>query len=171
MDSKKREFLEKLYNDYSERLYSYVYCRTGDYDLSVDIVLETYLTAAEKIDEVYAHTNRLGWLYKTVKFKTLEACGKKYVSDGKSGKKYFVKVETLDEQNSDVADEKDCFEEIIESDAFEEYGKFLSKREFEYITYRYKEDMSVKDIAEKMDISYTSATTLWSAVKKKLKKI
>ncbi|MCD8090697.1 MAG: sigma-70 family RNA polymerase sigma factor [Clostridiales bacterium] len=140
MDSEKRAFLEKLYNDYSERLYAYVYCRTGDYDLSIDIVLETYLTAAEKIDEVYDHPNRLGWLYKTVKFKTLEACRKKYVSDGKSGRKYPVEVEALDEQNGNIADEKDCFEEIIENDAFEEYGKLLSKREFEYITYRYKDE-------------------------------
>ncbi|MCD8215886.1 MAG: sigma-70 family RNA polymerase sigma factor [Clostridiales bacterium] len=173
MDEEKKALLEKLFLDYSQSLYITARRKILNPDGARDVVLEVYLTAAEKADELYKHPNKAGWLYITLGNKIKEACRKKYVTDVYSGEKCPVVLEPLEDGEGrirEIPTEEEGFNEIFEAQPFEEYRGILKERELEYITYKFKEDMSVREIAEKMNISYTNSATMWWSIKKKLKK-
>lgn len=173
MNEEKRAFLEKLFKEYSERLFRSAYKKTNNKETAMDIMFETFLTAAEKIDTVYDHPNKGGWLYSTLNNKILEWYKTLYIKDNKSGEKIPVKLEPIFSENGEeipIPDNDNEIEKLFCDDDFQGYSVVLKEREIKYIIYKFKDGISTKKIAEKMDISYTNATTIWSVIKKKLKK-
>ncbi|MCC8097328.1 MAG: sigma-70 family RNA polymerase sigma factor [Eubacterium sp.] len=173
MDEEKKALLEKLFKDYSKRLYVTARRKITNHEAALDVVLEVYLLAAEKIEELYKHPNKPAWLYLTLSYKIKEALRRKYVVDVYTGEKYAVNTESIDDNEgnrTEIPYEEEGFRKLFEDDSFEKYRGILKEREIEYITYKFRDDMTLNEIAEKMNISYTNAATMWSNIKKKLKK-
>ncbi len=57
--------LGQIYDEYSEKIYNYIYYRVGDRDLAQDLMAEVFLKALDAI-KVYRgwHTSLSGWLYR-----------------------------------------------------------------------------------------------------------
>lgn len=147
--------------EYSERLYKIAFRKTYSHDIALDIVLETFLVAAEKVDILYSHPNKLGWLYKTMYYKLSNYYKQNHIrtkSIGFQGESIeeLVYIETEFDK--------------IEDDDFDKYKDVLKPRELDYIKLKFRDCISTKEIARNLNISYTNATTLWYEIKKKLKK-
>ena len=146
--------------EYSEKLYKIAFRKTNNRDIALDMVLETFLVAAEKVNSLYNHPNKLGWLYKTLYYKLSNYYRQNQIITRSTGiYSENIKEGIYVEEEFDKTD-----------DDFDKYKEVLKPRELDYIKFKFRDGISTKEIARNLNISYTNATTLWYEIKKKLKK-
>ena len=69
MTEKEMDFIEQLYRSQYEKLFLYVYINTQDRELAENLVNDTFLDMADKVETLSGHPNPSGWLREAVKLK------------------------------------------------------------------------------------------------------
>jgi len=155
--------IEKLYNAYADRLYSFVFNRVGkDQKAAEDIVQETFLAALKSAGRFGGRSKIFTWLCSI-------ACHK--ISDFYRRYKQVESIHSVDVEQ-------------IQSDSTQEPGIAGSKEtslvveqalsslalDYQYVlTLKYIEDMSVKEISQIMGRSVKSVEGLLSRARRELK--
>jgi len=164
------QFIQDIYLEYSREIYKYVLHKTKDDERAKDIVQQVFLYAAIKAEQLENHPNKIGWLYTTAGNVVKKSINNNYVR--KTSKECARKIEFVPMDKA--PEEKLAFEEkFYEGDVFEslDLKRNLSGKEYNFLKYRYMDDLQLKDISEKMGMSETATTTFSGRLKNKLKKI
>jgi len=166
---KEPNIFESLYDKYSKEIYMICFSYCQNKADAEDCLQEVFCRAMSKASEVKKHPAPDKWLYIAARLVSLE------------------KLRANNKRNRDELDISD-FEAILESGAFEDgllerryadaeiillrndiLGK-LNKKEQELYSMRYIEKLGVDNIAERLGISYSSATTRLNRLKMRILK-
>ena len=71
------EFLEKLVSQHTEDLFKWAYHKTSNIEIAEDLVQETFLAAAEKIDTFKGDSTAKTWLFSILNHKIIDFYRKK----------------------------------------------------------------------------------------------
>ncbi|MCI8805142.1 MAG: sigma-70 family RNA polymerase sigma factor [Clostridiales bacterium] len=173
MNREERAFIKNLYINYSNYLYNIALRTTHNKELAMEILQETFLIASSKVSVLYNHPNQVAWLCKTLNSKIKEVTRSKKIKINNS----LVKIEIFDLFDSKISNfiEKNFvtdtyFDELKNTDFIDKLKNILTEKEIEFIKYKYINELSNKEIAEKLGMSYTAVTTTGTRINKKLKK-
>lgn len=72
LNEKCRDFVERLYLAYADKLYRYAFRRVKSEECAKDLLQDVFILACEKSEELMEHPNYLGWLYKAMNFLILQ---------------------------------------------------------------------------------------------------
>lgn len=136
---------EAIYRDYHDKVFGYVISKVLNKENAEDLTSEIFLKIYEKLDTFDDTKASIStWIY-TVTRNTM--------TDYYRTRKVFDEVaeEIPDETNNSI-EEEICNTEMLEILA--EGLKTLEERERDIIIFRYYKNESLKDIADKMGISY-----------------
>jgi len=73
----KNDFLEKLVSENTESLFNWAYHKTSNTQIAEDLVQETFLAAAEKIDSFKGDSTAKTWLFSILNHKIIDFYRKK----------------------------------------------------------------------------------------------
>ena len=110
--------------------------RTGDPQLSEELVQETFLTACKKADIVCSHEKPLAWLYQTLQYLTMKEINRACHSREQSSEELYDLA---------VADDPPSFHEIL--------PRNLTTEEQRILILRFEHRLSHREIAEALGIS------------------
>ncbi len=134
----------KIYTDFHDKVQAYVNSKVCNYDLSEDITSDIFLKIYEKLDTFDETKSSIStWIF-TITRNTL--------TDYYRTRKVFSEVPEDLADDSSIDDEL-CTNEMLETlaDALED----LDERERDLIILKYYKGMTLTEIAERMDISYS----------------
>ena len=147
--------LEEIYNVYYKKIYSFVMRKISDIDITEDLVSDIFLKVAANLDRFDPNKACIStWLY-TIANNT--------VLDYYRTRKVYEPIP--DENGSEglmpeaLVDTKDIESEIIANEELEELAKALehiSVRSRDVIVLHYYADMTLKDVARQMGMSYAN---------------
>lgn len=152
MSKSENDFLECLVVEMHDILINVAKIRLHDDHSAYDVVQETYLAAQKKISKLMKSENPQGWLVEALKFKI------KHEQRAKG--KYLLLTQKIAQ---DVSTDKQ-HEDRVDYDV----GDLLLKSEYEVLRYLYIEGLSIKEVSEKLDISYEACKKRVQAAKRKL---
>ncbi len=168
MTEEHKAFIEDLYMRYHKRLTRSAYHNLSDNDAAHDIVVDVFVCAIEKVEELYKHPNPGGWLYQVLSNKIMNYQKGFYKKDRKT--KETIKIMTeLGLESDTIQDTYELEKEFISKCSYEEQIKILNDREKTAIISRYIDDKSLAETAEKMGISEGAVKQLIHRAKVKLK--
>ncbi len=152
----------EIYEKYSKIIYKYIFCLTGDKELSEEVVQETFLVAVKNIDKFEGKSKLSTWL-----------CGiAKNISYKKLKKDNNLKNISLEELNDIVIFENLPEELICEKESKIETIKKLQMldEETKNVMYlRIYAELSYEEIAEVMGKSASWARVVFFRGKQKMK--
>lgn len=134
----------KIYTDFHDKVQAYVNSKVCNYDLSEDITSDIFLKIYEKLDTFDETKSSIStWIF-TIARNTL--------TDYYRTRKVFSEVPEDLADDSSIDDEL-CTNEMLETlaDALED----LDERERDLIILKYYKGLTLTEIAERMDISYS----------------
>ena len=136
MTPEQKEIIGQLMRQYAPLMVQLTFRRTGDPQLSEELVQETFLTACKKADIVCSHEKPLAWLYQALQYLTIKeinrACHRREQSS-----------EAL--QDLGAADDPPAFHEIL--------PRNLTTEEQRILILRFEHRLSHREIAEALGIS------------------
>lgn len=157
---RQQEYVASLYEHYADALFRFVYWKTSDKDVAIDVVQETftktwdYLLKGNDVDNIKA------FLYRVAGNLVIDYHRKK-----KSTSLEYLMANGMDIDAEDTGHEKEILK--MEFSQIHELLDHLSDRERELITFRYIEDMSISEIAEALqERPNTISVALHRAVEK-----
>ena len=127
----------RMYDEYFDDVYRYVYVKTGNRWDAEDIVSETFRKAYEKFSSLQEGTKSKSWLLTIARNNVIDFYRKKKgVLIGENIEFYFTPVPFEDplEQSNEI----DCLKKSLEH---------LPKEELEIVNLRYFADLKFKEIA------------------------
>ena len=131
-----KEMIGQLMRQYAPLMVQLTFRRTGDPQLSEELVQETFLTACKKADIVCSHEKPQAWLYQTLQYLTIKeinrACHRREQS-------------SEDLQDLGAADDPPAFHEIL--------PRNLTTEERRILILRFEHRLSHREIAEALGIS------------------
>ena len=131
-----KEIIGQLMRQHAPLMVQLTFRRTGDPQLSEELVQETFLTACKKADIVCSHEKPLAWLYQALQYLTIKeinrACHRREQSS-----------EAL--QDLGAADDPPAFHEIL--------PRNLTTEEQRILILRFEHRLSHREIAEALGIS------------------
>ena len=131
-----KEIIGQLMRQYAPLMVQLTFRRTGDPQLSEELVQETFLTACKKADIICSHEKPLAWLYQALQYLTIKeinrACHRREQSS-----------EAL--QDLGAADDPPAFHEIL--------PRNLTTEEQRILILRFEHRLSHREIAEALGIS------------------
>lgn len=134
---------EALYRDYRDKVRRYIFGKLQNKDDAEDLVSETFLKVYEKYDTFNETLSSVStWIY---------TIARNTVTD------YFRTRRVHSELADNLCDDNAVDDEVIKAESLEELGKALERldeRSRGIVIFRYYKRMTLKDIAEKMGISY-----------------
>ena len=71
-NSKEQKEIELLYMEYRLKLLQFIMATISNREIAEDIVQEVFLEAVRRHDEFSAHPHKIGWLYRTARYKIME---------------------------------------------------------------------------------------------------
>jgi len=81
--------IEKIYTEFSDRVFRFVYSIMMDKSVAEDITQETFLEAVRHYQKFSCHPNQKAWLYKVARYKINNHCKKydriQYLADEQQG--------------------------------------------------------------------------------------
>ena len=150
---------EKIYRDYYEKVFGYILSKINNVQDAEDLSSEVFLKVYAKLDSFDENKASLStWIY-TVTRNTL--------TDYYRTRKVFAAMPEEIEDETSVVDEI-CNAEALENlaDALE----MLEKRERDIIILHYYSGKTLKEIADKLGISYSYVKILQNKALEKLRK-
>ena len=150
---------EKIYRDYYEKVFGYILSKINNPHDAEDIAADVFVKVYAKLDTFDENKSSLStWIY-TVTRNTL--------TDYYRTRKVFAEIPEEIEDDASTEDEI-CNAEALEklADALEA----LDKRERDIIILHYYSGKTLKEIAERLDISYTYVKILQNKALGKLRK-
>lgn len=140
---------EEVFNLYHNKIESLIYSKVSDVYLAQDLTSEVFLKIYKKLDSYDEEKASIGtWIYTIANNTVID---------------YFRTRKVTEEVPEEVASMDEVDEEIMREDMLKSLAialKKLSEKERDVIILRYYDDMSLKDISEKMGISYAYAKVL-----------
>ena len=131
-----KEMIGHLMRQYAPLMVQLTFRRTGDPQLSEELVQETFLTACKKADIVCSHEKPLAWLYQTLQYLTIREISKTCHSREES---------SAELQELAAADDPPAFHEIL--------PRTLTTEERRILILRFEHRLSHREIAEALGIS------------------
>lgn len=160
------EDFEKIYINYSDKIYRYVYLNTSDPYLSEDITSETFLRIWKNWKKIKPDFMQ-ALLYKTAKNILID-----YYRKHKNGKK--VSLEETVEKGIEPSYDEDLIEKIHKDENIKKVNnaiKTLPDNLREVLILRFINDLSAKEAAEIMDTSEVNIRVLQYRGLKQLKEV
>ena len=131
-----KEMIGQLMRQYAPLMVQLTFRRTGDPQLSEELVQETFLTACKKADIVCSHEKPLAWLYQTLQYLTMKEINRACHSREESSEEI---------QDIAAADDPPAFHEIL--------PRTLTTEERRILILRFEHRLSHREIAEALGIS------------------
>lgn len=161
-----RDLFEKTYEELSDAIFRYCYFHTSNREKAMDITHDTFVKTWEYLDSHKGEEvkNLKAFLYKVARNLVIDSYRKK-----ESGS-----LDTLMESGFELTSEES--EIIVKENEFEarmavETIQELDPKYKDVILMRYVEDMSVKDIAESLDMNENTVSVRIHRGVEKLKEI
>lgn len=154
--------IETLFRQYFKKLTLLSYAKVKKWDVSEEIVQDTFHEALIHIDVLRAHPNQVGWLVNTTKYKILE-----YKRRRKQMLQRFLEIGDI----ADLAAPKDEIEQVIDrtDHTVENLLETTLKPEERYLLKRFIFDQAThKEIAEELHISVSASQKRLERIRKKL---
>lgn len=153
MTYEQAKFLDRQHRKYYNKLWSYVYRRVGEVDLTESVIQQVFLIACVRIEAIRDHPNLIGWLYKTAQ----------YVLEHEKERPYLDFE--VPEENMDQYIARDAGAAIREllPDA-------LSDKDREILLLKFEKNMDHPDIAEYYGISESASRKRLSRALKNCRK-
>ena len=154
--------IETLFRQYFKKLTLLAYAKVKKWDVSEEIVQDTFHEALIHIDVLRAHPNQVGWLVNTTKYKILE-----YERRRKQMLQRFLEIGDI----ADLAAPKDEIEQVIDrtDHTVENLLETTLKPEERYLLKRFIFDQAThKEIAEELHISVSASQKRLERIRKKL---
>jgi RNA polymerase sigma-70 factor (ECF subfamily) len=139
--------LGKLYDQYSNRIYSYVYHRVGQAELAEDLTGQTFMRMLEAVGEGQAwHTSFSGWLYRIAHNLVVDHYRRNRRTD-------FVEVEEATFVSSADDDPLHLVESRLERERLHSALQQLTEEQAQVITLRFLDELSITEVATIMEKS------------------
>ncbi len=149
-----------IYTDFYGKVLGYLTKKVSDRDLAEDLASDVFLKVYEKLDTFDAKKASLStWIYTITQNR---------LKDYYRTRRVFEEVPEELEEETDSVEDTVCNEEMlgILADALES----LNERERDLIILRYYSGVPLKEIADRLGISYTYAKVLQSKALAAMKK-
>ena len=140
---------EKLYTEYRDKVMGYIFGKLQNRHDSEDLVSEVFLKVCEKYDCFdQSRASVSTWIYTITRNTVID---------------YFRTRRTCSELPPDLSDDCRPDEDILTGESLKQLAAALGrldKRARDLIVLRYAKGMTLKDIAERMNISYAYVKVL-----------
>ena len=130
-----KEMIGQLMRQYAPLMVQLTFRRTGDPQLSEELVQETFLTACKKADIICSHEKPLAWLYQTLQYLTMKEINRACHS----------REQSSEELQDIAAADPPAFHEIL--------PRTLSTEERRILILRFEHRLPHREIAEALGIS------------------
>lgn len=157
--SKEKDF-NTIYNSYWYHLYAYSYNITRSKEIAEDVTQDVFIDLWNRYDTLEIE-NYKAYLYKAVKFQCSKRLRNISFNEIQLDKVLYV-LELLEDQTSANAEKRDQLLEKIDSTA----SQLLPEKCLQIFKLRFKEQLSYKEIAGKLNIS---VSTVENQINKALK--
>jgi len=148
----------KLCEETYENLKVKIYAKTGDKNITDEVVQETYRIASENKEKLLSHEQPEGWLYLTA------------INVYNNYKRKKQKIEHNEvELSKKLIDEFEI--DKYSYDITEKIFSILSKKDRELLEMKFDKRFSLKEIAKKRNVSYDSLQRYYHRIIKKIKNI
>lgn len=158
MDEKKRRKIAKMYNQYANDIYRYLYANGGNKELAEDLMADTFMRAINNLDKFDFKQPR-AWLY-TIARNLLRDHWKKKSSLN------------LDEE-LEIVDPSDGIEQIVEkvltADRLKQTMDKLPAKERDVVALRFLQNLSAKEVAKIVGTSPENVRIIQHRALKKMK--
>lgn len=133
------EAFARLYDEFAEKLYRFVYFRVGHKEVAEDILSDTFVKAWQKIGSVSSSESLSGWLYQIAR---------NNVIDYYRVKKDFLPLDEVVDFLIDAVNPVDTVNLSLEQAKTLEILKGLTLEQQAVIKYKFFEDLSNEEIAQ-----------------------
>src|SRR3989338_4508580 len=133
------EAFPRLYDEFAEKLYRFVYFRVGHKEVAEDILSDTFVKAWQKIRSVSSPESLSGWLYQIAR---------NNVIDYYRIKKDFLPLDEVVDFLMDAVNPVDTVNLSLEQAKTLEILKNLNAEQQAVIKYKFFEDLSNEEIAQ-----------------------
>ena len=133
------EAFARLYDEFAEKLYRFVYFRVGHKEVAEDILSDTFVKAWQKIGSVSSPESLSGWFYQIAR---------NNVIDYYRIKKDFLPLDEVVDFLVDAVNPVDTVNLSLEQAKTLEILKSLSVEQQVVIKYKFFEDLSNEEIAQ-----------------------
>jgi RNA polymerase sigma-70 factor, ECF subfamily len=166
------EFFGLLFDEYYKTIFSYIFRRVGDYDISRDLAADTFLKAYLKVQSfVWKNISVLAWFYR-IATNEVNYYYRKHKLSKFVREIFFDQADTLFEFE-DYQNEKQLLENELKMDEeFDKVQRCLKQLEIKYqevLSLRYFEKKAILEIAEILDKKEGTVKSLLSRGLEKLK--
>lgn len=149
----------QIYKDYAGKVKGYFYTQTSNAYLAEDLCADVFLKVYEKIDDFDEKKAAVStWIYTIARNTLID---------------YFRTRKVYEEVPEDYTDDSTVEDAVLNNEAMEKLASALEKldeRERDIIIYKYYCKDTLKDIAEKLRISYAYVKILHNKALVELKK-
>lgn len=162
MNADEEMLLETLFRQYFKKLTLLAYARVKKWDVSEEIVQDTFHEALLHIGVLREHPNQAGWLVNTTKYKILE-----YERRRNQMLHRFLEIGDI----ADLAAPQDEIEQAIDrtDHTVETLLETMLKPDERYLLKRFVFDQAThKEIAEELNISVSASQKRLERIRKKL---
>lgn len=153
--------IEKIYREYYDTVFKYLFCLTHDKELSEDLVQETFVRMIKNIDKFEGKSKLSSWLCEIAKNLWID-----YLRKNKR------KIELNENEELNIQSEQNIENEYIEREdenkVFEKI-KALDEISQKVMYLRVKGEMSFKEIGDILDKSENWARVTFYRAKQKVK--
>lgn len=133
------ESFARLYDEFAEKLYRFVFFRVGHKEVAEDILADTFIKAWQKISQVNSPEALSGWLYQIAR---------NNVIDYYRVKKELVPLEDVAEFLEDAVNPVDTASLSLDEANLLKLMKGLTAEQHAVIKYKFFEDLSNEEIAQ-----------------------
>lgn len=156
MDKRTTEF-DYYYKKYFKQLFNYVYARVTCFQDAEDIVAEVMLGLWKDFESITSEKHLAGWLFRVTSNKLNDYLRKKYRFETVA---FSEELFVSEIERSKPLEARKIILELITD---------LSERDKLFFKLRFQENLSFKEIAEKMELSLSNAKVIQNRLIKKLK--
>lgn len=152
------ELKTEIYENYSPKVMSYIWGKVGDKYTAEDLCSEVFLKVYSKLDTFDDTKASIStWIYTIAHNQVID---------------YYRKNKITEEVPEELSTDDDLLGSVCNDETLNELANALKKldeRERSIIIERYYNNESLKDIAKKLDISYSYVKILHNSALKKMK--
>jgi RNA polymerase sigma-70 factor (ECF subfamily) len=168
MNSEQR--FEEIYNKYFKITFRFVYSRISNFQDTEDIVSETFSAVWNTVENIDLNSNVKAFVLKIASYKLTDFLRKKYKIEANFAEIDFEEKEEFleilnNDQESELKDQKTKKLKNLLHSLVEE----LNERDRELVKLKYEDNLTISEIAQKMNISEGNVKVINNRLIKKLK--
>ncbi|OFY41773.1 MAG: hypothetical protein A2X18_10650 [Bacteroidetes bacterium GWF2_40_14] len=148
LEKGREEAFSEIYERYWEKLYVYVFNRTHSADISFEITQDVFVSIWQRRHEVVFHSSLSGYMFASVRYKIL-----RYIKSSIIREEYCRDYTLFSQSLSDNSNEEKVNLHQLE-EAIEKNIRELPKRCQEIFRMSRYQNLSIKEIADKLNISH-----------------